>query len=185
MTCRLAVGAVVVLCAPFCRGLAADDILLACASPGCDDDGAAGEASLSLLQRRAAALQSDEAKAAAESTRVAIMHRFLAELHAQGLCDDGEGDLRMVECAADNCRRCLGSGAVLLFNPGNGPQGRTVCTYQPRIPGAPSTYCGEAFRDTEGNATALEDCRCCRGEGATLKFDASAADGIGYTYCEK
>mmetsp|Transcript_95470 Transcript_95470/g.275048 ORF Transcript_95470/g.275048 Transcript_95470/m.275048 type:complete len:186 (+) Transcript_95470:118-675(+) len=157
-----------------------------CPLPSCVSGDEMEDAGLSMLQRRAVATAAAQIldEAAVDAVRAAKMERFLAELHAQGQCDDGPGDRRAASCAVENCKRCLGSGAVLMYDPKNGDEGFTSCKYQLPIKGAPSTYCGEGFGDNTKKAGKVEDCQCCRGETAVLDYDSSAADGIGYTYCK-
>lgn len=114
---------------------------------------------------------------------------FLSQVDTQkrrlgGSCDDGRGDLRGSECAADNCKRCLGNGAVLTFSPGR-TGGFTRCAYNPPIRGQPSVFCGEGFGDGTSATGAAEMCQCCRGAAASLQFFPGHAEGLGYTYCMK
>merc|ERR1719336_1220768 len=140
--------------APMCQLVLLCLLPLLCAAKvpdaqlSCDPWEVEQDSGLSLLQRRGE--QRIEASSQrTEAERAKTQERFLNELHAErrntgGRCDDGPGDRRGGECAAENCKRCLGNGAVLTFSPDQAG-GYTKCEYYPHIRGATSVFCGEKF----------------------------------------
>jgi len=96
-------------------------------------------------------------------------------------CGEGVGDLRDEEAAEAACLQCKGPGAFLDFDvQANDGAGFTSC--MDVAPSEASNSCGEGIGDSRQSADAAEACARCGGQGLVL--DLSAADGLGFTFCE-
>jgi len=96
-------------------------------------------------------------------------------------CGEGVGDLRDSEAAETACLECKGPGAYLDFDmTANDGAGFTYCKVV--APSQASSSCGEGIGDLLQSADAAEACARCGGQGLVL--DLSAADGLGFTFCE-